>query len=96
MKIVYEPGEIERIESVYEENKDHFSIFSDTEPDRIYGLKFKVTNPALAQYILPSWLNGYLADFDMGIEIQSIEFNVQSMSISELKRELHEAIDNIL
>ena len=54
MKVVYEPGEIERIEIVHAEiTKDGWykGLFPDSE-DKIYGLTFKVTNPALAEYIL--------------------------------------------
>ena len=54
MKIVYDDSEKERLEECYNTLVD-FKLFDDK--DKIYGLSFKVTNPALAQYILTSLLH---------------------------------------
>ena len=50
MKVVYEPGEIASIEKSVDILKDngHECLFEENNPDRLYGLTFKVTNPALA------------------------------------------------
>ena len=54
MKVLYEPGEITSIEKSVEILKDNGCgcLFEENNPDRLYGLTFKVKNPALAQYIL--------------------------------------------
>ena len=62
----------------------------------MYGLTFKVTNPAIAEYVLTGLLHNHLKDFDIGIDVQSIEFNTITMNRSELKRELMEYIDKLL
>ena len=51
MKVLYEPGEIASIEKSVEILKDNGRecLFEENNPDRLYGLTFKVTNPALAQ-----------------------------------------------
>lgn len=99
MKVVYEPGEIERIKESYDYihgNDVRCPLFKD-DPDRVYALTFKVTNLTLAEYILASLLNDKLEDFEMGIDIQSIEFSPLSASTrNELKEQLHKMIDELV
>lgn len=98
MKIVYEPGEIERLESRHSEcvKEDFGTIFQGTDPDKLYGITFKVTNPALASYILGSLLNNRLDDFEMGIDVQSINYNIANIDSSDLSEKLHKMIDEIV
>ena len=72
MKVVYEPGELDRI--VEAGKATRFNIF-DRDPDRKYGLTFSVTNPELASQILVSLMHDRLEDFELGIKIHSIELN---------------------
>ena len=74
MKIVYEENEIEKLEqenSAWKE-KGRGGLFDDNDPDRVYSLNFKVTNPVLAEYWIPALLFDELRDFDLGISIESI------------------------
>lgn len=101
MKVVYEPGEIASIEKSVEILKDngHECLFEENNPDRLYGLTFKVTNPALAQYILVGLLNDHLEDFELGIEIRSIEFGpvgADKVDKTEIREKLHRAVEEIL
>lgn len=99
MKLVYEPNEIERIEKAHKqciENGYYGGLFDSQDPDRLYGLTFKVTNPALAECILISLLNNKLENFELGIDVQSIEFDTTTTSRSALKEKLLKAIDEIL
>ena len=57
---------------------------------------FKVTNPALAQYILVGLLNDHLEDFELGIEIQSIEFGPVGTDKDSFREKLHRAVEEIL
>lgn len=57
---------------------------------------FKVTNPALAQYILVGLLNDHLEDFELGIEIQSIEFGPVGTDKDSFREKLHRVIEEIL
>ena len=65
MKVLYEPGEIASIEKSVEILKDNGRecLFEENNPDRLYGLTFKVTNPALAECILVGLLNDHLDNF---------------------------------
>lgn len=99
MKVVYEPNEIERIEKAHKqciENGYCGGLFNSQDPDRLYGLTFKVTNPALAECILVGLLNNRLENFELGIDVQSIEFDTTTMNRSALKEKLLRAIDEIL
>ena len=98
MKVLYEPGEITSIEKSVEVLKEHGQgcLFEEGNPDRLYGLTFKVTNPALAQYILVGLLNDHLEDFDLGIDIQSIEFGPVGTDKTEIREKLHRAVEEIL
>ena len=98
MKVLYEPGEIASIEKSVEILKDNGQecLFDENNPDRLYGLTFKVTNPALAQYILVGLLNNHLEDFELGIDIQSIEFGPVGTDKTEVREKLHRAVDEIL
>ena len=98
MKVLYEPGEIAAIEKSVEVLKEHGQgcLFEEGNPDRLYGLTFKVTNPALAQYILVGLLNDHLEDFDLGIDIQSIEFGPVGTDKTEIREKLHRAVEEIL
>ena len=98
MKVLYEPGEIASIEKSVEILKDNGRecLFEENNPDRLYGLTFKVTNPALAQYILVGLLNDHLEDFELGIEILSIEFGPVGTDKAAIREKLHRAIEEIL
>ena len=98
MKVLYESGEITSIEKSIEILKDngHECLFEENNPDRLYSLTFKVTNPALAQYILVGLLNNYLEDFELGIDIQSIEFGPVGTDKAEIREKLHRAVEEIL
>ena len=98
MKVLYEPGEIASIEKSVEILKDNGRecLFEENNPDRLYGLTFKVTNPALAQYILVGLLNDRLEDFELGIEILSIEFGPVGTDEAAIREKLHRAIEEIL
>jgi hypothetical protein len=97
MKIVYNDGEKERIESRYKECKDHnmCTVFDDENPDTEYVISFKVTNPAVAQYILLGLLNNKLKDVDLGIDVREIHFN-HIHNKDEIKEKLHKLIDEVL
>lgn len=92
MKLVYEPGEKERIREVYEKSTN-FRLFS--AGDKKYSLSFEVTDPALAQYMLPALLNDVLPDIDLGINITSINFS-QLHDAETIKRRLHQVIEEII
>ena len=97
MKIVYEENEIEKLEqenSAWKE-KGRGGLFDDNDPDRVYSLNFKVTNPVLAEYWIPALLFDELPDFDLGIAIESININT-AVNKEELKRKLHEAIEQLV
>ena len=98
MKVGYDPGEITSIERSVEILKDNGRecLFEENNPDRLYGLTFKVTNPALAQYILVGLLNDRLEDFELGIEILSIEFGPVGTDKAAIREKLHRAIEEIL
>lgn len=97
MKLVYEPNEIERIENNRKQciEAGYCRLFNSPNPDHLYGLTFKVTNPALAEYILVGLLNDMLENFELGIDVQSIEFDTTRMNRSDLKERLFRAIDEI-
>lgn len=91
MKLVFEEGEKERIEQLYEEIRGNAAIVSD-DPDRLYALSFKVTNPAIANRILTGILFGGLSDVDLGIKAEAIHYSFIS-NIDEVKTKLIAAID---
>lgn len=93
MKLVFEPGEKERIQEEYEKSQHRF--FYDDEPEHIYSISFRVTNPAIAQYILPMLLHGKLPDFDLGISPTSLNFR-DVQNADEVKQRLYQAIDEII
>lgn len=97
MKIVYEDGELERLEETYKflKDKKRTLLFENADPDRTYSLNFKVTNPALAEFYLLSILNNKIEDFDLGIDITSINFDALTNK-EEVKRKLHESIEVII
>ena len=94
MKVVYDPGEKERLEKIHSQYGKF--VFGDESEGKTYGLTFKVTNPAIAEYVLTGLLYDHLNDFDIGIDVQSIEFDTIAMNRSELKRELMDYIDKLL
>ena len=98
MKVLYEPGEIASIEKSVEILKDNGRecLFEENNPDRLYGLTFKVINPALAQCILVGLLNDHLEDFELGIKILSIEFGPVGTDKTAIREKLHRAIEEIL
>ena len=98
MKVLYEPGEIASIEKSVEILKDngHECLFEENNPDRLYGLTFKVINPALAQCTLVGLLNDPLEDFELGIKILSIEFGPVGTDKTAIREKLHRVIEEIL
>lgn len=97
MKIVYEDGELERLEESYKFLKDKRRplLFENVDPDKTYSLNFKVTNPVLAEFYLLSILNNRLEDFDLGIDVTAINFDALTNK-EEIKHKLHESIDTII
>lgn len=98
MKIVYEEGEIESLEKLHKEliDKGRAVLFPvGVDPDRVYSLSFKVTKPGLAEYLLISALNNRLEDFDLGIDIVSINFGA-IQNKEDVRQKLHRAIDEII
>ena len=97
MKVVYEEGEIESLERVQKELKEmgRAILFDGSDPDRVYSLNFKITNPGLAEYILVSLLNNKLEDFELGIKITSINLGPVPNK-EDIRHKLYEAIDTIL
>ena len=94
MKVVYDPGEKEQLEKIHSQYGKF--VFGDESKGKTYGLTFDVTNPAIAEYVLTGLLNSNLKDFDIGIDVQSIEFDVLATRRSELKRELMDYFDKLL
>ena len=94
MKVVYDPGEKEQLEKIHSQYGKF--VFGDESKGKTYGLTLDVTNPAIAEYVLTGLLNSNLKDFDIGIDVQSIEFDVLATRRSELKRELMDYIDKLL
>lgn len=97
MKVIYEENEIEKLEQAHSawKEKGRVGLFDDSDPDRVYSLNFKVTNPALAEYWIPALLFDKLPDFYLGIAIESINVNA-AVDKEELKRKLHEAIEQLV
>lgn len=98
MKIVYEEGEKERLKHVYDLCKEISGssiLFNDKDLERIYSLDFKVTNPTIAEYILLGLLHNKLQDFDLGIDVVSINLNSVT-NTDKLKTKLHEMIEDII
>lgn len=95
MRVVYDEGEIERIENKYNVVKEACGcgplMF---EEGQTYGLTFKVENAVIAEYILVGLLYNKLEDFNIGIDIQSIKFGVLEDK-NEIKNKLHNMIDRI-
>lgn len=94
MRIVYDENEKETIKAIYE-NYQRISLFDDNEPDRLYGLTFKVTNPSLAQYILINLLHDKLEELDLGIDVRSINFNIIQIT-DDIREKMHKMIDKII
>lgn len=94
MKVVYDEGEKERIQEVYEKYVN-MKLFDNQDQDRVYGISFKVTNPSLAQCILTNLMCNKLEDFDLGIDVTAIHFDCIHDK-SEVKEKLHQIIDEII
>ena len=94
MKVVYDLGAMEPLANIHSQYGKF--VFGDESKGKTYGLTFNVTNPAIAEYVLTGLLNSNLKDFDIGIDVQSIEFDVLATRRSELKRELMDYIDKLL
>lgn len=97
MKVVYEEGELKRLDESYAKIKEMglALLFYNCGPDIVYNLNFKVTNPSLAEYLLVSLLNNKLPDFELGIDITSINFDAV-VDKSDLRKKLHETIDELV
>ena len=93
MKIVYDTNEKEVITKAYDQLC--LKLFDDPDPDKLYSITFKVTNPSLAQYILTGLLYDQLKEMDLGIDVREINFN-RIQSKNEVKEKLHKMIDDIL
>ena len=94
MKIVFNEGEKRNLQEAYD-NYLTPKLFDSQDPDTIYSISFKVTNPSLAQYILVSLLHNKLEEFDLGIDVTTIHFN-QIKDRDEIKEKLHKMIDEII
>lgn len=94
MKVVYDPGEKERLKKIHSQYGKF--VFGDESEGKTYCLTFNVTNPAIAEYVLTGLLHNNLKDFDIGIDVQSIELDALTKRRSELKRELMDYIDKLL
>lgn len=98
MKLVYDDGELNRLKEVYDTIRDNGlggALFGDYNPETIYGITFKITKPEIAEYVLFGLLRNRLENFDIGIDVQTIEFNPM-FDKSELRDKLHKAIDNLI
>ena len=96
MRVVYEEGEKETLEKCHAELKERKTVlFTGDAPDRVFGLKFKITNPAIAEYILGGLLFDRLYNFDIGIKVVGIDLEPIN-DAEDIKRKLHAAIDSIL
>lgn len=67
MKIVFEEDEEEKIKN----SNQQIRFFSDNEDD-VYAIKFRVTDRALANYIIAGLLYGELKDLNLGIEVTEV------------------------
>ena len=78
MKVVYEDGEKDRLKKVYDafEHEMGGTLFEVDDLEKVYGITFKITKPEIASYVLLGLLNNKLDDFDIGIDVQSIEFDI--------------------
>lgn len=94
MRVVYEDGEKERIKNALDAFPD-MALFDEQDPDRCYSISFKVTNVSLAQHILMNLLHNKLDDFDLGIDVMSINF-APIQNVDEVKDRLHKLIDEII
>lgn len=96
MRVVYEKGEKETLEKCHAELKERKTVlFTGDAPDRVFGLKFKITNPAIAEYILGGLLFDRLYNFDIGIKVVGIDLEPIN-DAENIKRKLYEAINTIL
>ena len=98
MKVVYEDGERDRLKAAYDAIREcgmGGALFGEHDPKKIYGITFKITKPEIAEWVLFGLLRDKLADFDIGIDVQSIEFDILPKK-NELINKLHEAIDSIM
>lgn len=98
MKVVYEDGERDRLRAGYDAIREHGmggALFGEHDPEAVYGITFKVTKPEIAECVLFGLLHDKLSDFDIGINVQSIEFDIVPKR-DELRNKLHEAIENIM
>lgn len=95
MKVVFEDGELERLGEIDQRiRKDRgWGLYDDV--DREYALTFTVTNPAIANYILPALLNNKIDEFDMGINVTSLQFATLADK-NGVAEQLHNAVDQIL
>lgn len=95
MKLIFEPGEKESLRKIYEEHPD-FGVFDRSDPNREYGIKFTVNDPAIASYILVGLLNNRIKDeIDIGIDVKEINMN-PIPSVCDLKSKLHAMIEEIV
>ena len=95
MKLIFEPGEKESLRKIYDEHPD-FGVFNGLDPNREYGIKFTVTDPAVASYILCGMLHDRIKDdIDIGIKVNEINMS-PIPSVYDLKSKLHAMIDEII
>ena len=73
-------------------------FFNDKDPDRVYSLQFKVTDPAIAEFILFSLLydKDSTKDIDLGIDICEISLESKLTNKEDVRQRLHQVIDEVL
>ena len=97
MRIVYNNGEKELIKEKQKLIRGQgMGIFNMDNPDAVYGLTFKVTDPEIAEYILLSLLYDKLEDFDIGIDVKSVDFVDIETRKENRKTRICAAIEDIL
>ena len=94
MKVLYDDNERETLRDIYDKYVETH-LFGDFNPDKVYSINFKITDPEVAEYIFRGMLFNTLEDFDLGIKVTSINL-VPYVDNYELKAKLHDAIDKII
>ena len=93
MKLIYDEGEKERLRERYEQFPE--ARLFNGDPDHTYSISFKITDPAIAGYILFGLLHDRLKDFDIGIDVRTVHFAAVPDK-QDLKQKLHQMIDEVV
>lgn len=98
MKLVYEDGEKERIKEMIKTKEEAGlgTLFGLHDSEKVYGLTFKVTDPAIAEYILLGQLYNKLEDLDLRIDVISVDFVDVATQKDRMKDRLYAAIEDII